>query len=101
MSDQERSTKVKVEPEVKFGEFANAFRVVEEIGEDCFLDFMIYSAQEEEAVVVSRVRVRREFLGAICERLGEAMVKFEGPTTAEGVEKPKNGAFRKTGEPIH
>ena len=98
MSDSERSTKVKVEPEVKFGEFANAFRVVEEIGEDCFLDFMVYSAQEEEAVVVSRVRVRRDFLSAICDRLGEAMTRFEGN---EPVEAPKNGVFRKTGETVH
>jgi hypothetical protein len=98
MSDSERSTKVKVEPEIKFGEFANAFRVVEEIGEDCFLDFMVYSAQEEEAVVVARVRIRRDFLSAICERLGEAMTKFDG---LEPPETPKNGVFRKTGETVH
>lgn len=98
MSESERSTKVKVEPEVKFGEFANAFRVVEEIGEDCFLDFMVYSAQEEEARVVSRIRVRRDFLEAICERLGEAMTRFEG---SEPAEAPKNGVFRKGGETVH
>jgi len=98
MSESERSTKVKVEPEVKFGVFANAFRIVEEVGEDCFLDFMVYSAQEEEAVVVSRVRVRRDFLPAICERLGEAMVKFEGPEPAE-VKEP--AVFRKSGETVH
>ena len=99
MSDQlKRDTKVKVEPDVKFGEFANAFRVVEEAGDDCFLDFLVYSAQEEEAVVVSRVRIRREFLGAICDRLGEAMVKFE---TAEGAETPKNGVYAKSGKMVH
>ena len=98
MSESERSTKVKVEPEIKFGEFANAFRVVEEIGEDCFLDFMVYSAQEEEAVVVARIRVRRDFVPAICERLGEAMTKFDGP---EPVEAPKNSVFRKSGETVH
>jgi hypothetical protein len=98
MSDSERSTRVKVEPNVKFGEFANAFRVVEEIGEDCFLDFMIYSAQEEEAVVVSRVRIRRDFLAAIRDRLEEALVKFDGP---EPTEELQNTVFRKSGEPIH
>jgi hypothetical protein len=98
MSDSERSTRVKVEPDVKFGEFANAFRVVEEIGEDCFLDFMVYSAQEEEAVVVSRVRVRRDFLAAIRDRLEEALINFDGSKPAE---EPQNAVFRKTGEPIH
>jgi hypothetical protein len=98
MSDSERSTRVKVESDVKFGEFANAFRVVEEIGEDCFLDFMVYSAQEEEAVVVSRVRVRRDFLAAIRDRLEEALIKFDG---SEPSDEPQNTVFRKTGEPIH
>jgi len=94
----ERDTKVKVQPEVKFGEFANAFRVVEEAGDDCFLDFLVYSEQEQEATVVSRVRIRRDFLSAICDRLGEAMVKFESP---EGGEAPKNSVFTKSGKTVH
>jgi hypothetical protein len=98
MSQPERTTKVKVEPEVKFGEFANAFRVVEEIGEDCFLDFMVYSAQEGEAIVVARVRIRRDFISAIRERLGEAMVKFDG---LELIEPAGNGVLRKDGETVH
>lgn len=98
MSDRERTTKVKVEPEVKFGEFANAFRVVEEIGEDCFLDFMVYSAQAEEAVVVSRVRVRRDFLAAIRDRLGEAVVGFD---SSDGTDRVENAVFRKGSETVH
>jgi len=98
MSNLKRDTKVKVEPEVKFGEFANAFRVVEEAGDDCFLDFLVYSEQEQEATVVSRVRIRREFLGAICDRLGEAMVDF---STTEGTDPPKNDVFAKSGKMVH
>jgi len=63
---------------VRFGAFANAFRVVDEVGPDCFLDFLVYSAAEGAATVVARVRVRRDFLGAIRERLGEAMLEFNG-----------------------
>jgi len=98
MSDSELITKVKVEPEVKFGSFANAFRIVEEIGEDCFLDFMVYSAQEQEAIVVARVRVRRDFIPAIRDRLIEAQSKFSAPEAANDVSKD---IHRKNGETLH
>lgn len=101
MSGSEKNTKVRIEPDVKFGEFANAFRVVEEVGGDCFLDFMVYSAQAEEAVVVSRVRVRREFLTAIQDRLKEALHKFDGSEAVDAVDAVDNSVFRKLGEPIH
>lgn len=68
--------KVVVPPEVVFGIFANAFRVVEEVGPDCFLDFIVYSGQEGQAQVVSRVRVRKSFLSALREKLEEAMEEF-------------------------
>lgn len=65
-----------VDDERKVGTFANAFRIVEEAGPDCFLDFLVYSAQHQRAELVSRVRVRRAFLGAIRDSLAEAQVKF-------------------------
>jgi len=52
-----------------FGDFANAFRLVPEGGPECFLDFCIYSAQEQRARVVSRVRVHRSFLPSLMDRL--------------------------------
>jgi hypothetical protein len=61
---------------VKFGVFANAFRVVEDLGTDCLLDFMVYSAAEKEATVVARVRVRRDFLEGIRGKLGDAIATF-------------------------
>lgn len=57
----------------KFGIFANAFRVVPEAGQECFLDFCVYSAQEERAEVVSRIRIHRSFMAVLRERLSQAM----------------------------
>lgn len=94
---EDREVRVKVDPDIKFGQFANAFRIVEEVGVDCFLDFMIYSAAEHEATVISRVRVRREFLPAIRQQLNEFLVCFDD-ASASGARQP---SFRKNGETVH
>lgn len=98
MSNTQHTTRVHVEEAVKFGTFANAFRVVEEVGPDCFLDFMVYSAAEQAATVVARVRVRRDFLAAIRSNLGDALSEFqddgEGQTAGQIV-------YRKSQDPIH
>jgi|GEM_PF-4721251 len=78
MPESARITSVSVESAVKFGQFANAFRVVEEVGPDCLLDFMIYSAAEDAARVVARIRVRRDFLEPIRQSLGDAILEFDG-----------------------
>jgi len=91
-------TKVNVADDVKFGQFANAFRVVEEVGPDCFLDFMVYSAAEKEATVVSRVRVRQEFLPIIRETLSDAMEEFPAEEAEEAVQ---GTPLRKNGETVH
>lgn len=93
------TTVVLVEEAVRFGTFANAFRVVEEVGPDCFLDFINYSATEQEATVVARIRVRRDFLHAIRENLAEAMVKF-GEDDADA-ETNGNIVYRKPHDPVH
>jgi len=99
MAETRRTTKVHIQDDVnKFGQFANAFRVVEEVGPDCFLDFMIYSADLQEATVVSRVRVRRDFLPHIRNTLTSAMEEFPG----EDVEEGQNGASAgKNGKTLH
>lgn len=98
MAESQRITKVKVEDDVKFGQFANAFRIVDEVGPDCFLDFMVYSADLHEATVVSRIRVRREFLPNIRQTLSAAMSEFRA-------EDDENGEtvvpIRKNGETVH
>jgi len=97
MADSQRITKVNVEEDVKFGQFANAFRIVEEVGPDCFLDFMVYSADVQEATVVSRVRVRREFLDNIRRTLSAAMEEFPSEEgSGRGIAVP-----RKNGETVH
>ena len=57
----------------RMGSFVNAFRVSDGPGTDCFLDFLLYSAIEERAVVVARVRVDQEFLPTVCGRLDEVL----------------------------
>jgi hypothetical protein len=55
------------------GVFANAFRVVHDSGNDWFLDFLAFSASENTAQVVSRVRVTEPFLESVCRRLEDTM----------------------------
>lgn len=64
---------VVVREEHAAGKYANAFRVMDEAGSDCFLDFMVYSQNDQKAEVVSRVRIRREFVAVICERLNQSV----------------------------
>lgn len=66
----------------KFGVFANAFRIMQEAGQECFLDFCVYSSQEERAEVVARVRIHRTFVPVIRERLADAMLEI--PSEGEG-----------------
>lgn len=98
MAESQRTTKVKVEDRVKFGEFANAFRIVDEVGPDCFLDFMVYSADLHEATVVSRIRVRRDFLPSLRDSLSSAMAEFPS-SKDEGSEITV--PLRKNGETVH
>ena len=98
MADSQRITNVTVGEDVKFGEFANAFRVVEEVGPDCFLDFIEYSADVKEARVVSRVRVRRGFLPSICKTLSNVMREFPAESDNSAVPPPIQ---RKNGETVH
>lgn len=67
---------IEVPNDLVTGTFANAFRIVEEAGSDIFLDFLAYSAKENRARVVSRVRIRRAFIDPIRDSLTEAQVSF-------------------------
>lgn len=75
----------------KFGTFANAFRVVPESGPECFLDFCVYSAQENRAEVVARIRIHRSFLTIIRDRIGLAMSELVGTPPTESKFKVKDG----------
>lgn len=52
-----------------FGQFANAVRVTPEGVHECFLDFCVYSGDENQAQIVARVRVHRSFLDVLHGRL--------------------------------
>lgn len=102
MAEREQTTKVHVEEGVKFGTFANAFRVIDEVGPDCFLDFMIYSSDLQEATVVSRVRVRREFLPSIRTTLSTAMKELLPESSEESPEESfLDIPVRKSGTTLH
>jgi hypothetical protein len=98
MAHPQRTTNVIVESSLKHGVFANAFRIVDETGPDCFLDYMVYSEDANEAKVVARVRVNRDFLPNIRETLCEAMVEFD---SEDGQITPQSAVPRKNGETIH
>ncbi len=63
-----------------FGEYVNAFRVLED-GGDLLLDFCLYSAQANSAKLISRLRVKPQFLHAIQERLGSSLQKVPESAT--------------------
>jgi len=65
-----------------FGEFANSVRVTPEGGHECFLDFCVYSSPENQAQVVSRVRIHRSFLQVLHGRL-ETELGLEAMRSAE------------------
>jgi hypothetical protein len=64
---------VAVPDSMALGVYANAFRIVGEVGHDCFLDFAVYSADKQRAEVVARVRVHRSFLTDLHRRLGSVL----------------------------
>lgn len=70
MSDDRRvECPVMISADLTVGVFANAFRVVHDSGNDWFLDFLTFSASENTAQVVSRVRVAEPFIDSVRRRL--------------------------------
>jgi hypothetical protein len=59
-------------PEEPYGNFANAFSVSGD-GAEALLDFCLFSEAEEQAKVLARVRVSKEFLEVIHQRLGDLL----------------------------
>jgi len=60
---QEKEATIKVPKRLRLGSYANAFRITEASGPDCFLDFI--TCEGGEGAVVSRVRVSRELLPSL------------------------------------
>lgn len=70
---------------LRFGEFANAFRVMADSDGETVIDFCLYSANDNIAKVVARVRVARAFLSLLDVRIGEALEEFD--SLADGKEQ--------------
>jgi hypothetical protein len=68
-----------------FGEFANAVRVTPEGPHECFLDFCVYSPTENQAQIVTRVRIHRSFLAVLLGRLeDEVQLDLEHTDVQDG-----------------
>lgn len=63
---------VDITEDQELGVFVNAVRVLRD-GSEALLDFMVYSPSEQQARVVTRLRVKPSFLLAIKERLDESV----------------------------
>lgn len=61
---------IDIPSELRFGQSANSFRVVQDTGDEYLLDFLVYSASEQSAKLISRLRVNANLLAAILDRLG-------------------------------
>lgn len=66
--------------EEPFGTFANAFRMSSD-GAEILLDFCVYSEVENQAKVVSRVRISSGFLATIHKKISQA---FKKPGESKG-----------------
>ena len=73
---------VSIPPGKELGEFANAFRILQDAGSEWFLDFVIYSGREKVATVVARVRVQEGMLSAIRDRLNASLLVEVPPEQA-------------------
>jgi hypothetical protein len=52
-----------------FGEYANAIRIIPDSGNDVLMDFCVYSATDNKARVVARVRLATSMLRVIRDRI--------------------------------
>jgi hypothetical protein len=76
--DHRVNCEVVVPPELAFGVFANAFRVVEASDGRCVLEFLVYSTTGQQAKVVNKVPVRKAFLPVIRDRIATCLRSSKG-----------------------
>ena len=70
----------------ELGVFVNSFRIQPESDSECFLDFCLYSARENRAEVLVRLRISVSFLPIIHARLQaelQNLTRVERPPTPE------------------
>jgi hypothetical protein len=83
MPDKTVNCEVKVPQSQRFGSFANAFRVIQDAGQEYLLDFLVYSDTEQSAKVVARLRVYAPMLPAIRDRLASTMKEVAAKKRAD------------------
>lgn len=64
---------VRLRPEHSQGMFANAFRVVDAEGDQCHLEFLVYSKTENRARIVGRVSVNKGLLPLLRDAITEVL----------------------------
>lgn len=91
--DEEIGCEIEISEEQSFGVFANSFRIVPDTQYECYLDFLVYSATNNRAKVLSRIRVRNDFLVTIKDRLNSLL-------TPKDVVKVEDGQVHVGGRPL-
>jgi len=87
VQDSELNLDIIVPEAEVYGSFANAFCIhAEGDGAECFLDFMVLNETKTTATVISRVRIRKQFLPQIRLNLDEVLglAEVDLPAGAEG-----------------
>ena len=69
IQDHRVNCEVVVPADLVFGVYANAFRVQDTTDGRCQLEFLVYSATEQQAKVVGKVPLRKSFLPVIRDRI--------------------------------
>jgi hypothetical protein len=61
------------------GVFANAIQIRSDVGDEVLLDFLVYSETANQAEVAARIRVNKNFLVPLYQRLGAALGALVSP----------------------
>lgn len=85
MTTQQVKCDVTVPKNRKYGQYANAFRILADTGQEFLLDFLVFSKTEGTATVIARVRVNGSLLGMIRDTLSNALTELENAETRPGM----------------
>jgi len=83
MSTEVAVPEIIVDPELRFGEYVNAVRLLPDGDDEVLLDLAVFSPQAQEARVVSRLRCRPSFLRALRDKLDSVLA--QPPPPQQGV----------------
>jgi len=98
-SSESHNCEIVVPDDLAFPEYANAFRILPETGDDCILEFLVFSAQDNRAKAVARIRVRADFLRSVQHRLSEVL---KPPDQGQRLEVREDGlAVSKDGQMVY